>query len=336
VGFADEVAKIKKAREGKATLKNLTPTEGRELAVSAIGDLLAAKRLGQTQSQASKAAGITHVSALVEQARIMKTKAAPMVACYNKAGDLIAAVAPDDIVDIPAGSAVFDAQGVATGIVDGKGHITMLSQGPAAVAAVAKSLASQAIAATKGRKVVKAQTHRPQGTDAFSYLVNLGTNCVRATVQKAKAAGEAPVEAMPPLIAAACFYEESSAAVKKAIRARLSQCAPESQSAARLALQRVNRNFAPEIDATQAHQPVAKGLAGQADAMRLANETARWMTGNGAVSKALNGAETPIQVLKRGWPKLNPDEQAHFRAQRAKCSEWSRLRLHKLIQRTTV
>jgi hypothetical protein len=70
--------------------------------------------------------------------------------------------------------------------------------------------------------------------------------------------------------------------------------------------------------------------------MRLANETAAWMAGNVNVRKALHSDETLIQVLKRGWPKLTPAERAHFRAQREKCSLWSRLHLRKQIQRTTI
>ena len=263
----------------------------------------------------------------------MKAATDPPMAVYDHNKVLVGVCDPDDLIDLPAGSVTYDATGAATGFVGTDGKLVRFADGAPAVKKAITTMVGEATAVAKqlrAHRVAKSQSRRPHSNNAFAYLIDLGTNCTRATVQKAKARGEAPVIDLPPLVAAACFYEESSAVVKAAIRARLGQCTPESQSAADLALGRVNKHlpFGPGA------QPVAKGFAGQADAMRLANETAHWMEANVTVSKALHGDETPIQVLKRGWPKLNPDEKAHFKAQRAKCSEWSRLRLNKLLQRT--
>jgi hypothetical protein len=190
VGFADEVARIRKGRDSKAALENLSPTEARTLAVSAIGDLQAAKRQGQTQRPASKVAAVEHVTAVVEQARIQKAagkKPRPsVVAVYDQHKVLVGVVDPDALNTIPKGSATYDSTGAATGFVGVDGKLVLFADGGAAVKKAIDTMVGQATTVAKqlqAHRVANAPTQNPP-LDAEAVIRALGTLAQRARVQK--------------------------------------------------------------------------------------------------------------------------------------------------------
>jgi hypothetical protein len=186
----------------------------------------------------------SRLAVAVAQTRIAKAKTPPdLVAVYDSTGQLIGVVPQDRMVDVPAGSAVYDANGKATGIVGTDGKLTLLSDGPDAVAAVAKSIASQGAAVAKqlsAHRVAKGlaptPTRRGTGADAVQVLTSLGMRMNAELVAKGMAAPISTTRPMPPLISAALTYDSASPAGQAIIRKALARCTPESRKRAQVAL----------------------------------------------------------------------------------------------------
>jgi hypothetical protein len=181
----------------------------------------------------------------VAQTRIAKASKSPtLVAVYDSTGTLLGVVPQDRMVDVPAGSAVYDANGKATGIVDTAGKLTLLSDGPDAVAKVAKSIARQGAAVAKqlqAHRVAKGLAPTPtrrasSGTDAVQVLTSLGMRMNAELVAKGMAPAMAATKPMPPLISAALTYDSASPAGQAIIRKALARCTPESRRRAQVAL----------------------------------------------------------------------------------------------------
>jgi hypothetical protein len=176
----------------------------------------------------------------------MKAATEPMIPAYNSAGELLGAIPPDRMTTFDPGAVTYNVNSQATGLIGVGGQWTAFADGPAAVTKAVKGIASEAVKVAKqlqARRVTKAQRPANPQTNAFDYLCELGETCYRQTVTKAQKSGQAAPLKMPPLVMAGLYYDEASATVQKAIRARLAQCDEESRQVARHALARVTRNF---------------------------------------------------------------------------------------------
>jgi hypothetical protein len=184
--------------------------------------------------------------AVVAAAQIAVAKASKtpdLVAVYDSTGTLLGVVPQDRMVDVPAGSAVYDSTGKATGIVDTAGKLTLLSDGPDAVAKVAKSIAAQGAAVAKrlqGHRVSKGlsptPTRRGKPINAVEWLTALGLRINAERVSKGMIPATSDTKPVPPLLAAALVYAKSSPVQKAAINRVLAKATPASRKAARVAL----------------------------------------------------------------------------------------------------
>lgn len=209
----------------------------RSLAHEAIKSQLSFERVKRVAKVEGKPVP-SRLAVAVAQTRIAKaSKTPPLTACYNAAGQLIGVVPADRLVKVDPGSAVYDKDGKAVGIVGTDQKLTLLSDGPDAVAKVAKSIAAQGAAVAK-----QLQAHRiakglpPKGADAVQVLTSLGLRMSAELVAKGMTGPTSTTRPMPPLISAALTYDAASPAGQAIIRKALARCTPESRKRAQVAL----------------------------------------------------------------------------------------------------
>jgi hypothetical protein len=171
------------------------------------------------------------------------SKSPPLTAVYNATGQLLGVVPQDRMVEVPAGSAVYSKEGAAVGIVGTDGKLTLLSDGPGAVSAVAKSIAAQGAAVAKQLKahrvakgLAPTPTRRGKPVDAVEWLTALGLRINAERVAKGMTPATSETKPVPPLLAAAIVYAKSSPVQKAAINRVLAKATPASRKAARVAL----------------------------------------------------------------------------------------------------
>jgi hypothetical protein len=216
----------------------------RSLAHEAIKSQLSFERVKRVaQSQGKRVP--SRLAVAVAQTRIAKAKdkTPDLVAVYDSTGTLLGVVPQDRMVDVPAGSAVYDANGKATGIVSTDGKLTLLADGPDAVAKVAKSIAAQGAAVAKrlqAHRVAKGLSPTPtrqrKPIDAVAWLTALGLRINAERVSKGMIPATSDTKPVPPLLTAAIIYAKSSPVQKAAINRVLAKATPASRQAARVAL----------------------------------------------------------------------------------------------------
>jgi hypothetical protein len=242
----DALNRINSARKQADAIGALTDEERRTLAVAGISELHAASRavdapiakaraVPQMASLAAQVARVAKVGPVVGPAPAAKRSRKPAPAVlpvYNKAGELIGVTDPDRLISIPAGSAVYDAQGRATGIVGADGKVTVLADGPEAVKKAVDAMIGQATRVAKQLEARKAQRPAPASRDALAILTAWGQRVNMATVVKSQDS-DATVH---PLVAAALAYDKASPAGQASVRKALARCTPESRRRAQVAL----------------------------------------------------------------------------------------------------
>lgn len=207
-----------------------TPDDAAAAALAAIPKPSAV--VATRDAAAAKAKGTT-ARPLAQQSK----KAAPAVLpIYNHAGELIGVTDPSRLIDIPAGSAVYDAQGNATGFVDDKGHVTVLADGVEAVQKAVTAMVERGTRVAKSLQARQAQRVAkglaPSGRDALAVLTAIGQRVNMEAVVKSKDSNATT----HPLIAAALLYDRATPAQQTIIRKALSKCTRESRHRATVAL----------------------------------------------------------------------------------------------------
>jgi hypothetical protein len=189
-------------------------------------DVVAARDAASAQAKSKTTGGVTaHQS----------SKAKPsVIACYDSQHNLLGVVAPDDLTEIPAGSAVYDASGAVSGVIGKDGKVVALASG---IEPVAKAINAMVTEATKVAKQLQAQRvaksgHTPTGADAEAVLWAIGQRMNSRSVKKA---GDSNATTHP-LVAAALAYDKASPSGQAAIRKALGKCTPVSRKRAQVAL----------------------------------------------------------------------------------------------------